>query len=707
MSERLKRIEKLKQASEVIKTEYVGLDKIIDELEKAISPWYITPEIIKRPQIISLWGMTGTGKTSVVKRYLELLDLGPQSLFFDCGEMAGDSGRSVTDKINDYLGEDEDTMEAQRLVFIFDEFQYARTLNESGEEVTKANLRAFWSLADSGIINLTDNSWDAGTYESFYEDLRAFADLHGDIAVEACNIIDPADVKLILQELGLIYFGRGVPGFMLPKKKYGKESVEESEYDKDENPYRPLRVVEDNIIRILRWKLRQRKGPEYFQSTLENLINATTLGEIVSILGEQRQYIIAPRNIDCSDSLIFVLGNLDEAYRDSGDINPDLDADMFLDTTSRVTVSDIKDALKRRFRPEQIARFGNNIIRYPSLGSIHFRELIEKECYRICDEFQKSTGIHVEVEDDFKGLLYSEGVYPVQGARPIFTTISTILTPLFSKILIFLEPKENKSEYLVKISLHGQTDFKKKDIRVHLDYNEHIHESVTIPLQLGAEREPEARKTRVINSVHEAGHAIVMAYLTGVIPTQIVSVSTDHGGYCLTYDKDKHLEIPSRQDVANKVCIGLAGYEAERLIFGERPEMLLCGSGSDIESTWEEFSQEAYKGGYFEPYCYSAYITQTTDDGIPGGYKDELVIDRIKSEFDRLRELTKTILEKNKKLLAVMGKYMSETGGMRSEDMEKLVKENLEGTLTLEHLEKTKRDNDYSWYTDCLSKVLK
>ncbi|MBP3732092.1 MAG: hypothetical protein J6I84_02480 [Bacilli bacterium] len=696
MSERLERIEKLKQVAETVKTEYVGLDGIIDELEKAICPWYITPEIIERPQIISLWGMTGTGKTSVVKRFLELLGLIPKTLFLDCGELAGDSGRSLTDKINDYLGEDEDAMSPEGLVFVFDEFQYSRTLNESGEEVTKSNLRPVWSLIDSGIINLTENSWDAGTFESFYEDLRSFADLHPGIVLDECNIINPDDVKTILGDLGLVYFGRGIPGFMKPKKSYSHNSDEDAK--EDEDPYRPLRVIEDNIVRILRWKLKQRCGIEYFQSVLGRLMSAKTLIEFVDVLGEQRQYVLAPRNIDCSGSLVFILGNLDEAYRSSEDINPDLDADMFYDTTSKVTISDIKEALKKRFRPEQIARFGNNIIRYPSLSRAHFIELIEKECDRVCRRFTESTGISVRVAEDLKNLLYSEGVYPVQGARPIFTTISTILTPLFSRILIFLDSKENKESYNVILSLNGQTDFKRQEIKAYIEYSDVMRETVTVPLQLGAERDPACRKTRVPNSVHESGHAIVMAYLTGIIPTQVISVSTDHGGFCLTYDKDKHSEIPSRGDIANNVCIGLAGYEAEKLIFGERSEKLLCGSTSDIETTWNEFAQEAYRGGYFEPFSYSSYQTENTTDGIPSGYGDDWLRDKIKSEFDRLRNNTVNILTENKKLLCTMAKKMSESGGLSAPEIKDLIDKNYEGTLTSERLAEAAEDNSYSWY---------
>ena len=54
------RIQKLKETVKVLKTEFVGLDEIIDKISQSISPWYVTPEIIKRPVVISLWGMTGT-----------------------------------------------------------------------------------------------------------------------------------------------------------------------------------------------------------------------------------------------------------------------------------------------------------------------------------------------------------------------------------------------------------------------------------------------------------------------------------------------------------------------------------------------------------------------------------------------------------------------------------------------------------------------
>ena len=700
---RTERIEKLKGAIQTLKEEFVGLDKILDDIETSLYPWYITPELITRPQIISLWGMTGTGKTSVVHRLVKLLDLESKTLFFDCGEDT--ENRSVTDKIEDYLGDDEgegngsEESNGKRLVFVFDEFQYARTLNESHEEVGKPGLRSVWSIIDSGVINMTSNGWDTGTFLTFLEDLTGFVKFNPGIEVDECNVVNPEDVKKILEDLGLVYFDRGIPGFMRPRKgTYTNNSVSEKDWTEEEEPYRPLRIVGDDIIRILRKKLVSRKGPQHFKEVLTAMKEAKTLDEIVEILLAQRPHVVSPKYIDCSDSLVFILGNLDEAYRDSKELNPDVDADVFLESTQRVSVGDIKEALKDRFRPEQIARFGNNIIKYPSLSRENFKEIIEKEVVRICDKFEAEFGISVSVEDDMKELLYSEGVYPVQGVRPVFTTIGTILTPILSKILIFLESKEGKEEYKVKIGLHGEKDFKKPEIRVFIDYSETLRESISVKLPLGEERDPDKRKTRVICSVHEAGHAIVMAYLTGEIPRQIISVSTDHGGFCITSDKERDGEIKTRLDIMNHICIGLAGYEAERLVYGERPEMLLCGSSEDITTCWDEFSTEAYKGGYFgDPYSYSYRLNEQDCDGIVHGFDDHEVAQKMKTEFERLREKTKEILSSNRLLLKKMAEVLAVKGGMGKEEMRKLVSTNA-GTLTETRLEEAKHENDYGWY---------
>ena len=62
-SKRKDRIKLLDSALVQLKREFVGLDDIIDQLGASVYAWYVTPEIITRPTIVSIWGMTGTGKT--------------------------------------------------------------------------------------------------------------------------------------------------------------------------------------------------------------------------------------------------------------------------------------------------------------------------------------------------------------------------------------------------------------------------------------------------------------------------------------------------------------------------------------------------------------------------------------------------------------------------------------------------------------------
>jgi cell division protease FtsH len=63
----------LETAKTALKQYFVGIDKIIDELMDCIQVWYLMPELLKRPVIINLWGMTGVGKTDLVRQLVKHL----------------------------------------------------------------------------------------------------------------------------------------------------------------------------------------------------------------------------------------------------------------------------------------------------------------------------------------------------------------------------------------------------------------------------------------------------------------------------------------------------------------------------------------------------------------------------------------------------------------------------------------------------------
>ena len=702
---KVERIDKLQRAINILKEEFVGLDDIIDKIKLSVTPWYVTPEVITRPVVVSLWGMTGTGKSSVVKRLLELLGLYSKSVFFDCGRECNESDNDVAAKVSEFLNIDcvDDTtnnIDSNDLVFVFDEFQYARTINESGEELSKPNLRPVWNIVDSGILNINESNYELGQLTNFLEDLKDFSKEHPEIKLNNCMVEDPDEVKLVLEALGFFYFQRGVPGLMDTSIRRYYDDFDENFDDKEnkEHPYRPLRIIENRLLRTMIKKL-------YYldhipgKQVIEEIMQIKTVGELVDYLEERKQKIKSPKIIDCSKSLVFIIGNLDEAFRVEGDLSPDFDADIFYDETSKVTISDIKEALKQRFRAEQIARFGNSIIKYPTLKSEHFRAIIKKEVEKICNNFKLDSGISIKVTDDIYDILYSEGVYPVQGVRPVFTTIGTMFTPLLSEILIHSESDFNK-EILIGV-VNPEDGYKKSIKKIFIDYlGSKQHEEVTVPMFLGELRDPENRKNRFIASVHETGHAILLSYLTGVIPTSIVSVSTDKGGFCTTYDPSKVNEIHSRKDIKNDVMVSLGGYCAEELIYESDIDRTLLGSGSDIESAWETLSEAAFKLGYFEPFSFANCASIPSCDGIPNGLDSRAILDsKVKLEFDKLKQETMKILEDNKDLLKKFALELGERGSLSGDVFYKFICEcGDKNTLNKDRIEIAKKENSSDWY---------
>ena len=743
---RKEKIELLDNAVRTLKQEFVGLDSIIDQIKESITPWYITPEIILRPIIISLWGMTGTGKSSVVRRLIELLDLKDITMYFDCGkEISNDRIDSIPDKTRDILGLGEDSDDdgitdlSERKfspIYIFDEFQYARTIDSDNKEVSKPSLRPIWNIIDSGRIDIGSRyDYDWNTILSYISDLVPIVKRYPGIKVEKNYIVDPNYVKIILEEIGPFWFGhREIPGLIngddkadetdIPFYNNGADSnkAEEEEENKtgSKDPYRPLKILNNNKLRKITKKLNKINyglGKEF----LKDINSCTTLDEVIDLLNRTTKKISSSSEVNVTGSLVFIIGNLDEAFKVQGDINPDIDADIFYNMTSKVTVLDIKNSLKNRFRAEQIARIGNNLIKYPTLKKESFEKIIKTETDKIIARFNKIDSIKVTVDPEIYNLLYCEGVFPVQGVRPVFTTIETIFTPLFSKILL----QKKDTDKSVRLGILDKSDsdkgFKTSEtiITLSFDSDNRVYK-YPYHLELGESRNPEKRKTRYINSVHEAGHAIVYSMCTGNLPDNIVSVSTDHGGFCTTYNEDRDSEISTRQDIDNSVMIGLAGYEAEMMIFGDRPEMCLLGSGNDIESVYSDFSNAVYNLGYFEPFSISDREVENSTFAISSGlnseekyvyYYDGVEFTKRKMELQEaiekrlqdLRENTQDILRKEQNLLKHMAIYLGEHGSMNSEKMLEFIEKYSTG-IDKKKLENIKKTYGYSWYKKILEK---
>ena len=718
---REEKIKKLEEVSKTLKNSFVGLDGIIDNIIKTISPWYITPEIINRPIVVSLWGMTGTGKSSVVKKLIELLDLKEKTITFDCGRESEGSnyGDTLTDKITGVVGGDEETsmQTANDLVFIFDEFQYARTISEDGTELVKSSLRPVWSIIDDGELTVYESRYSTTHLLGFIEDAIDFLGSIGNRKVKLNNgyFIDSKDISdLEDSSFGYLYFNTHKD----LRAPYSDENEEEEGDKKKKYRYCLKDVLCYNSRKIILRKLNQ-VSEGLGEKTLYNIVNSSTLNEAVEILRGITKYIIATRTLDLSKSLVFIIGNLDEAFREHSNLDHDGDADTFAEITNKVSVTEIKEALKTRFRAEQIARLGNNLIKYPTLRKSHFEEIIRIETGRVLGEFKATTGFDVSLDKNFYGLIYSEGVCPTQGVRPVFTTIGMILTPLLSDVII-LNP--GKQTITIKVDAEAEkvgysTD--SCDIIFYMSDKE-VHRK-TINLQLGSLRKPKNRKTRFICSTHEAGHAIIMAWCTGKLPSKIISVDSSGGGTCYTFDKERHNEIPTRQDIVNEIMISLGGYTAEEIIYGKNSKQLLLGSSNDIETAFEVAKDAIYKNGLFAPYRFADTNITKNGEGLPVGIDCEgntissvllggadrkyYVKTSVEVLISELRSTVIKVLSGEERLLAKVSLRLADTGTMTSKEFEEYISKYATAQF-IENMNRSIEEQSYQWYENKLKETL-
>lgn len=686
-SKRKDRIKLLESALVQLKCEFVGLDDIIDQIGTSVYAWYVTPEIITRPTIVSIWGMTGTGKTSVVKRLISLLNLDGVRISFDCGECR-DNNKSISSDIMDTFGKSEEAdgdrfSGSNSLVFMFDEFQYARTINDSGEEEVEPSLRPIWSILDSGIIDITnDYNYDFSNLCDFVDELVDASKSLPHIIIKDNHIESPDDVSAYLN-LMFFHYDRG------PSIK-----TEDAE---DQN--KPLEVLGSRYIRTIIRRLNNKSDTLGSKVAKELLSGEYTISQFAERLDDIRKMSVSSRKLDCSKSLVFILGNLDEAYKDSYDINPDIDADLFYEITSRVTTTDIKEALKKRYRPEQIGRLGNNIIKYPTLSKDSFRRIIDLEIGRILDRFSEVDKIRVVFEQSMKDLLYSESVYPTQGVRPVLSSIDTLITPYLSKVV---EHKGRSKSVSIGV-VGGVRDFRlpRVDIRLKFDKAEEV--IVEQKLELGKERCPENRKKRYICAVHEIGHAIMYSWCKGEVPDNIVSVSTDHGGFCSTYDRRFAGEIDCRRDILDEVRISLGGYQAERVIYSN-PDMWLLGSSSDIHSLWKELSSAVMDCGFDLPLPLSHRDVEQNGSISKGlDCKDVMVTNKSTGD-GRILELIKegmdyvwSVLSDEKELIKKAAIQLGEQGSMSGQEFLDFIRQ-YGNKLTLDKMKDVYGERDPEYY---------
>ncbi|HPY39914.1 MAG TPA: peptidase M41, partial [Thiolinea sp.] len=278
--------------------------------------------------------------------------------------------------------------------------------------------------------------------------------------------------------------------------------------------------------------------------------------ELVNLLLHAKKKKTLYEPINHAQTLVIISGNLDEAFSVARDAaEADVDADIFHAISSKVTLMDVKNALLRKFRPEQVARFGNIHLIYPSLRKQDFQALIAREVQRIQQETTARTGIKLVIDHSMETLIYRNGVFPAQGVRPVFSSVTDILEVNLSNFLLQALTTSAEQIVLSYDTAAKQIVAQVGEQTVHLAFEGRID-------QIRASNQ--AAVTANI-SAHEAGHAVLYMVLFKLVPMQLQSriASSYAGGFTFP-----HQIYRTKQTILNMIQIFLAGGLAEELLFG-------------------------------------------------------------------------------------------------------------------------------------------
>lgn len=643
-----------------LKKEFAGIDYQIDMIMDNLRTWFLFPELQERPMIINLWGLSGCGKTALVRRISQLLDIEKDFVYFNFAQIDEMSSWEIEDDIEDELSN-----ENSKRLFIYDEFQYAATLDEAGcEKDKKSGLKTFWELLDTGILH---KKHSYGTIKQIYELYKYICIINDNAPIQLENGVW-VNSEECLKDFTQYEISTFKNYFNFEFNVTKKLPMEES--------YKGVSIIENKSFfiqdyyfdKIFNFYQREHVGTDEIE--LNRLMCKMNIQEIKELLLECCSSQSKGYDLNFKDSVIFVIANLDEAYQISFDVNPDMSPDQFNKITKKLTIVDIKEALKKRFRNEQIARLGNIHVIYPSFSSSTFKSIIQMEIDKYIDTTLKETGYHIECDETINNLIYKEGVFPTHGTRPVFSTVQEIVK---SKLPFVIKNSYSDGYIIDTIKYSFSRGYTYAE--VYKDGEKLAQYKFKEKLRVENLRESKKDDKQALVAVHESGHFVMYTKLKHDFPKAVYSVTTESntGGFVMEeIDDDKPM---SAKEILDKIKISLGGYVAEEVIFGR--EHLTCGASSDLSKATVLASK------YVREYClgsfnYVSTYLKTPDITKYGNIVSEEdqrhINNEIKSVLDKCWNEVRMTFKNYEwfKMLKASAKYLSEHSSLTKTKMKEL-----------------------------------
>jgi GTPase SAR1 family protein len=597
---------RLDQLRQSLKTEFIGLEEIIDQFVDAVTPWCMMQDTQARPLVVNLWGLTGVGKTSLVRRFLQLWNEEEQVLWFNLGSKG--YFKEIFNSMQDMRA-----MDGNPGVIVFDEFQHAKTLGPGGKELDEPLDRMIWQLLDDGKFLYTNNWGDRHDLEELINGLERCLD--AGVIIENGKVIAEEDYFINL---------------------FGKYT--QSKQDESINA-----LSERNVNTLFEFV----KSEFKYKTELKRYFHQLNGPELLDFVRKVERSFCSTKEINLSKSLILVIGNLDEAYSMSREVSADQNPDTLHQESQKITFSTIKEALKERFRMEEISRLGNVHLIYPAFNSTFFREFIIKELAEVALRFQPIFPGRLTFSPAVLDMLFEEGVTASQGFRPLRSSIRLLVE---SSLVTLMQAAGFPQVEALYVDMQG-------DELVLLEEGQILaQKALYLPVR-EAKRRKMNPQSLAITSVHEAGHALVYAVLQGKLPKKVSITSSD--AYTSGFvEGERFSDFASYDSILRDIAIRLAGKKAENLVFGA--DSITTGSEHDAQVATRKLLDLARSGTlFFQDLALESKYKGSGDLLFDPSLENEWVRVQLEKAGELAMQLLETHTQAFRALIQILGERLS------------------------------------------------
>lgn len=551
-----------------LRNQFVGREAAIDYLHQEFCNWQQLCDLQTRPRIVNLWGMTGLGKTSLVRAFVQQMGLGDQYFHLDMGSR--NSNHDIQN-LDEFLAQSQSQNSRLPLIVHLDEFHRAATRKRGLQtyEDIEGDVSAMWEFLSDGFF----------IPPSLFRQRKGF---------EAILAV----VEIVLAK-GIVHEGfRVVAEHAEPIRNYLRSNegkmglhystrlgIAERDYD-----------LNADFVNVLPWReLGRWSSASLVKVAGVESLDTLTLAQVADAIRRLLNNLPQLCRVDLRNSLCIITGNLDGAYERSDDVSAETDADTLHQVTRSLNVTRIRQELLKIFRPEQVGRMGVRHYCLPTLSESEYRLVLRRELEGMREWMRVNHELHIEFDSPFETMILGEGMIPAQGARPILHACQEHGHKALSAILELHRKDDSCHTYKV----HGpQDDFSDS---VMIQGQARTSYRAVLPQRTERHKLSQDQVWRV--AVHEAGHALMLWLTTGKMPQRVsVAASADTLGLTLISPESNGVQMSTRSEVRGRILTLLGGALAECMLLGK--DEVSTGCSSDLKRATEQLFHYLHSFGW-------------------------------------------------------------------------------------------------------------